>query len=209
MKREIIDHHQKSWKDYDAWYDSHLALYETELRVLKKVISPGVGLEIGVGTGRFAAPLGLPFGVDPAMNMLKLAKKRGVRVVQGLGEELPFKDESFDFALIVFVLEFIDKRLIFLREAVRIIRPNGTLILGFIDGDSHWGRYYSRESSRRNHFFPPSARDIRDGLEKIGMEFQEAFQTLFEPPPDIRQTERPRRGFGKGGFVVIKAVKKR
>jgi hypothetical protein len=45
-------------------------------------------------------------------------------------------------------------------------------------------------------------------FKKIGMELQEAFQTLFQPPPDVRKKEDPRRGFGQGGFVVLKAMKK-
>jgi len=40
------------------------------------------------------------------------------------------------------------------------------------------------------------------------MDFQEAFQTLFQPPPDVREKEDPRRGFGQGGFVVLRAIKK-
>jgi SAM-dependent methyltransferase len=208
MDREIIDHYQKTWKDYDGWYDAHPALYQSELAVLKKVVPSGAGLEIGVGTGRFAAPLGVRFGLDPAINMLRLAKKRRILVVQGQGENLPFKDESFDFVQIVFVIEFVDNFLLFLREAVRPLRKNGALILGFIDRDSRWGRYYSQDPSHRKHFHPPSPKEILDILEKIGMEFQEAFQTLFQPPPDIRKKEEPRRGFGEGGFVVLKARKK-
>jgi len=39
------------------------------------------------------------------------------------------------------------------------------------------------------------------------VEFEEAFQTLFQTPPDIKDIEQPKRGFGKGGFVVLTAIK--
>lgn len=207
MKKEIIDHFERTSKDYDEWYDGHQALYQSEIGALKKVVPSGAGLEIGVGTGRFAAPLGIRFGLDPAINMLRLAKKRGLCVVQGLGESLPFKAELFDFVQVVFVIEFVDNPCLFLSEAVRALRRSGALILGFIDRDSQWGQFYARDPSHREYFHPPSREEILDILKKIGMEFQEAFQTLFQPPPDISLKEKPRSGFGEGGFVVFKAIK--
>jgi ubiquinone/menaquinone biosynthesis C-methylase UbiE len=208
MKREIIDHFQRTWKDYDEWYDAHRALYQSELTALKKAVPSGIGLEIGVGTGRFAAPLAVRFGLDPAINMLRLAKKRGVQSVQGLGESLPFKNESFHFAQIVFVIEFVADLLPFLKEAARTLKRNGVLILGFIDKNSQWGRYYAREPSPRKYFHPPSPEEILSILKKIGLEFEEAFQTLFQAPPDIEHEEEPRSGFGQGGVVVLKAKKR-
>jgi SAM-dependent methyltransferase len=207
MKREIVDHFEKTWKSYDEWFDGHQALYQTELTALKKVVPSGAGLEIGVGTGRFAAPLGVRFGLDPAIHMIRLAKNRGLLAVQGLGESLPFKDECFDFVQIVFVIEFVDDLVSFLREAVRTIRRNGALILGFIDRESPWGQYYARDPSHRRHFHPPSPQEVLDIFNKIGLEFREACQTLFQPPPDLSKKENPRRGFGRGGFVVLKATK--
>ena len=207
MKRDIVDHFEKTWKSYDEWFDGHQALYQTELTALKKVVPSGAGLEIGVGTGRFAAPLGVRFGLDPAIHMIRLAKNRGLLAVQGLGESLPFKDECFDFVQIVFVIEFVDDLVSFLREAVRTIRRNGALILGFIDRESPWGQYYARDPSHRRHFHPPSPQEVLDIFNKIGLEFREACQTLFQPPPDLSKKENPRRGFGRGGFVVLKATK--
>ena len=207
MKRDIVDHFEKTWKSYDEWFDGHQALYQTELTALKKVVPSGAGLEIGVGTGRFAAPLGVRFGLDPAIHMIRLAKNRGLLAVQGLGESLPFKDECFDFVQIVFVIEFVDDPVSFLREAVRTIRRNGALILGFIDRESPWGQYYARDPSHRRHFHPPSPQEVLDIFNKIGLEFREACQTLFQPPPDLSKKENPRRGFGRGGFVVLKATK--
>ena len=57
MRREIINHYQKTWRSYDKWFDTHKALYQSKLAALRKVVHSGTGLEIGVGTGRFAAPL--------------------------------------------------------------------------------------------------------------------------------------------------------
>jgi hypothetical protein len=95
-----------------------------------------------------------------------------------------------------------------LKEAAGTLKKNGALILAFMDKDSRWGQYYARDPSHRKYFRPPSPKEILDVFDKIGMEFQEAFQSLFQPPPDINNEENPRRGFGRGGFVVLKATKK-
>jgi hypothetical protein len=47
----------------------------------------GTGIEIGVGTGRFAAPLGIKVGVEPARAMGEIARReRGIEVVAGVLE---------------------------------------------------------------------------------------------------------------------------
>lgn len=208
MNREIVSHFEKTWKEYDGWHDTHQALYRTEIAAVRKAAPSGAGLEIGVGTGRFAVPLGARFGLDPAAEMLALAKKRGISVVQGVGERLPFKEESFDFVQIIFVIECVNELSCFLKEAARTLKKGGALILGFINKDSAWGRYYAQDPSHRAHFHPPSREAILEISREAGLEFQEAFETLFQPPPDIVLEEEPRSGFGEGGFAVVKAIKK-
>ena len=207
MRKPIIDHFEKTWRSYDAWYETHRALYRSELAALEKAASPGPGLEIGVGTGRFAAPLGVRFGLDPALGMLRLAKKRGLLVVQGAGEGLPFKDGSFACVQIVFVLEFVASPQHFLLEAARVLKPDGAMILGFIDKNTAWGEYYARDPSHREHFHPPAVEEILQILKRIGLEFREAYQTLFAPPPYSGVPEAPQDCYGEGGFVVLKARK--
>ena len=45
----------------------------------------GHGLEIGVGTGRFAGPLGVKFGIDLVGETLGYARARGVYVASAIG----------------------------------------------------------------------------------------------------------------------------
>lgn len=209
MTNGIVAHFQKSWEEYDDWYDAHPALYRTELAALKKAVPRrGTGLEVGVGTGRCAAPLSVRFGLDPSLGMLGLARRKGIQVVQGFGEALPFRSGTFDFVLIVFVLEFVDDLRSFLEEATRVLGSRGALVAGFIDRDSSWGRHFRMSSSARRFFHPPSPRELIDAIESVGMEFKDSWQTLFGPPPDVLREEVPRPGYGRGGFVVFKAVKK-
>ena len=98
----------KYYKKYDAWYDRNKFAYLSELEAIKKVLpKSGKGLEIGVGTGRFAAPLGVAIGIDPAKNMIEIARQRGVSARLGTGERIPFKNGTFDYVLIVITLSFV------------------------------------------------------------------------------------------------------
>jgi len=212
MSREIIRIFNKRWKQYDEWFEKHQKIYQSEIIALKKIIPSGLGLEIGVGTGRFASSLSVRFGLDPSFNMLKCARRRNVGVIQGLGENLPFKDESFNFILIVVTICFVDEPLNLLRESVRILRKKGELILGILEKKSAWVRFYEARADQSKfyedaHFF--SAEEILQTFKNIGIEYRGAYQTLLQSPPDISKIEEPRKGFGQGGFVVLKAVKKK
>lgn len=57
---------------YDAWFESHFYAYLSELEAVRRCVgSPQLALEVGVGTGRFAGPLGIGFGIDPSLKMLE------------------------------------------------------------------------------------------------------------------------------------------
>jgi len=44
---------------------------------------PGLSIEIGVGTGKFAEPLGITYGVEPSENMYKIAQKLNINIIKG------------------------------------------------------------------------------------------------------------------------------
>lgn len=72
-------------KVYDTWFEKHPELYVAELEAVRSFIpARGSGVEIGVGTGRFAAPFGVSVGVEPAPRMAELARQRGIEVLEGI-----------------------------------------------------------------------------------------------------------------------------
>jgi hypothetical protein len=73
--------------DYDAWYIKHPSLYKSELLAAARLGCRG-GVEVEVGTGRFAAPLELRAGVDPVREILRLAP-RELDLVEGVGRCFP------------------------------------------------------------------------------------------------------------------------
>lgn len=67
---------------YDEWFERHDAAYRSELAAVRAALDAlapcGRGLDIGAGTGRFAAPLGIADGVEPAAAIRELAEKMSV-----------------------------------------------------------------------------------------------------------------------------------
>jgi len=210
MSREIVEIFNNHWQEFDNWYQKNKEIYQSELKALEKIIPSGIGLEIGVGTGRFASCFSVRFGLDPSFNMLKKARERNVVPVQGLGEELPFKNESFHFILIVVTICFADQPLRVFEEAARTLKKKGILILGIIDKKSKWGRFYEKKAAQSTfykeaHFF--SADKIRQLLKAAGFRVEAVYQTLLQPPSSTDIIKEPRSGAGDGGFVAFKAVK--
>ena len=120
--------------DYDTWFDDHNSVYQAQLRILRGVVPDfRHGLEVGVGSGRFAAPLGIHSGIDPSQNLALMAKHRGVEVTLGEAEHLPYRAGSFDFVLMMTVICFLDDIQRAFHEVHRVLEPGGTLVTGFIE----------------------------------------------------------------------------
>jgi SAM-dependent methyltransferase len=212
----IMDNHNirifAEWAEaYDAWFDLHPLAYESELQALKRLVPPqGRGLEIGVGSGRFALPLGIEVGVEPAGSMARMARNRGLKVIRGYAEALPFKDQAYDFVLLVTVLCFLADPLAALREATRVLKPAGRIIIGMIDGNSPLGQVC--EASKRESRFYRQARfypvtQVLEWLQSLGYQNLITCQTIFKSLPEITHREPVKAGHGEGGFVAIQAQK--
>ncbi|WP_233357364.1 class I SAM-dependent methyltransferase [Halococcoides cellulosivorans] len=195
--------------EYDAWFDTHAAVYRSELAALRRVAPStiGRGLAIGVGTGRFAAPLRVSVGVDPSVAMLARARERGVRPLVGVAESLPVASDRFDTALVVTTVCFLDDLDRALAEAGRVLRPGATILVGHIDRESPLGRRY-RERAAADSFYREaifhSTANILDALEDAGFTEQATAQTLFEDA-DADGPDPVEAGHGEGSFVALAA----
>ncbi|MDH5683376.1 MAG: class I SAM-dependent methyltransferase [candidate division WOR-3 bacterium] len=198
------------YKKYDAWYDENKFTYWSELEAIRKVLpKKGKGLEIGVGTGRFALPLGIQFGIDPSKNMIKIARKKGIDAQLGFGERLPFRNAFFDYVAIIITLCFVKDHKKVLEEARRVLKKKGKLIVGIINKNSFLGRFYQKKKSifyKQANFFSP--KEVINLLEGLGFNSFSYYQTVFKLPNVINSVQKPNKGFGKGGFVVISGEKR-
>jgi len=197
---------------YDEWFDKNRFIYESELQAIKELLPEyGNGLEVGVGSGRFAAPLNIKLGVDPSRDMGKIAQKRGIKVVKGVAESLPFTTSQFDLVLMVTTLCFLDNVKKAFEEVHRVLKPDGYFIIGFIDADSPLGKYYQHHKSESKFyndakFYP--VKEVISYLKQTPFNDLQFRQTLFRPLSKIKHPEPVKEGFGEGSFVVIRGSKK-
>ncbi len=199
---------------YDAWYDSAHGrlLFDLEIACLRPLLPPARGprLEVGAGSGRFAAALGLEVGLDPVRSPLRLAAGRSVTVVQGAGEHLPFGDRTFGAVVIVVTLCFAEDPAALLREVRRVLVPSGRLVAGVVPLDSAWGRHY-RAQGRAGHPFYRGARFLTLAehhrmLTGAGFTVTGARSTLAWAPSDDPVEEDAEDGVVPGaGFVAFQA----
>ena len=161
-----------------------------------------------MGSGRFAAPLGIQVGVDPSPAMLVHAAARGIEVVNGVAEDLPFADGRFDHALIVTTICFVDSPAEMFAEARRVLKPGGRLVIGFIDRDSAMGQDYLAHQTE-NVFYREatfySADEVARLLREAGFSIDAWGQTLAHPLHETHQIEALRPGYGQCAFVVVAA----
>ena len=131
---------------YDRWYEEEgKKLFEKEVCILRRAIGNfKKGVEIGVGSGRFAGALCIGLGVDPSLNMLRIAKSREIKVILGTGEAIPLKSNTFDLVLIAFTICFVKDPYRVIREARRILQKGGRLVIALIPSDSSLGRTYKK-----------------------------------------------------------------
>jgi ubiquinone/menaquinone biosynthesis C-methylase UbiE len=213
MKREpswqVFDRYAD---EYDLWYTKHPGVFESEVAAIKSLKLEGFGLELGVGSGMFAAALGLDLGIDPSLNMLRIAKGKGVPVVQAVSEQLPFRDKSFDHVLLINTLCFLEKPDVTMNEVWRVLKDKGSLILCEVPRDSSWGKLIE-EKGRKGHRFYSHAKlyaikEIRCSLEDAGFRVVDVKGTISFNPRELEMVEEPESNTEGNSFVCLQAIKK-
>ena len=119
---------------YEQWFkkpESQIA-FELETRLMRTLLQPVRGesvLDIGCGTGAgllaFLKAGLLVTGLDPSTYMLDIASQKVTNradLYRGYAEDLPFDDNSFNYACLFTTLEFVDDPQKALEEACRVAK---------------------------------------------------------------------------------------
>jgi SAM-dependent methyltransferase len=142
--------------EYDRLRPAGEAWEELTEHTIAALHEPHRLLDIGCGTGRFAAFAkhrlgGRVWGVDPSAEMLRRARARpdarGIGWKQGTAEHLPFRDGWFDAAHMHLVAHTLPDRPGALSEAARVLRPGGRLAIATFARE-HFERFFL------NPYFP-------------------------------------------------------
>jgi SAM-dependent methyltransferase len=202
-------------EEYDEWYrkEQGSLIFESEINSVEALAPKGLGVEVGVGTGVFSSRLGVFLGADPASRMIKVAKKKGVNVVQALGELLPIKNECLDYVLFVFTICFLKDTQASLRETWRVLKYGGNIVIGFVPRNSKWGKHYLKKKTDGHRFYKHAnfytLDEVKEILEREGFRTTKSSATLLQEPEMVTKAEEPSTDVSRRGFVCIKAVKAR
>lgn len=201
---------------YDAWFRGKRGrvIFPAEVeavRLLLRRLAPPF-LEVGVGTGAFAQALGVTLGVDPALGALRIARTRGVQTIRAAGEALPFRDGAFGGVLLVSTLCFVVDPVPVLREAARVTRADGGVIVADIVRDSAWGRYYLEKKAKGHTFYRHATfytlAELRQMFQEAGLTVVASSSTLVQPPGDNVKPEGALDGVAPAAsFVCLLGIK--
>lgn len=132
---------RRYYDDFSASYERerghgyHQMVDELEAKIASRYARAARVLELGCGTGlileRVAGVAEKAVGVDLSEGMAQLARDRGLDVRTASVCDLPFEDDEFDLTYSFKVLAHVPDVGAAIREASRVTRPGGHLLLEF------------------------------------------------------------------------------
>ena len=176
--RRYYDHFSDSY-ERERGHGYHQMIDELEFLVTEPYARGARVLELGCGTGlilrRVAGVAKEAVGIDLSEGMAQLARERGLDARIGSVCDLPFEDEQFDLTYSFKVLAHVPDIEAAVREAARVTRPGGHLLLEFYNP---WSlRYLAKKTA---------------GPQRIGNDRSEAdISTRWDSPRSIRNLLPP------------------
>ncbi|MBI4264709.1 MAG: class I SAM-dependent methyltransferase [Acidobacteria bacterium] len=187
-------------KTYEQWRGTTLGHITDilEQQCIVDLMGPVQGrcaLDLGCGDGVLTATLAergaRAIGVDADRTMLDVAiarRGRGDRpqYVEGRIETLPFPDSRFDVVVVVTVLCLVTDRTAAIREAARVLRPGGRLVIGELGRWSVWAarrrvRAWLGSTLWRSARFT-TATELSRLVERAGLTVEAVRGAVYYPP---------------------------
>jgi SAM-dependent methyltransferase len=162
----------------------HDQAYRADVLDLAGIVAGQHVLDIGCGTGtqaiatwRRVQPGGTVIGLDISRNMLAAARRKASRAQAEIdfreadAAQLPFESDRFDAVTITTVMHMIpnERQRLCLREAARVLRRGGRLLVIDYAGDVRQRRHWSAKHGRHGAFDLTALHPVlsQEGFERI------------------------------------------
>lgn len=207
---------------YEEWFSTPVGrlVKETECSLVLEMLGPAQGekiLDAGCGTGIFTldylAAGAEVVGLDISAPMLVVAARKAAgypfAAVQGDMLALPFADGTFDKAVSVTALEFIEDGKKAVEELFRVTKPGGRIVVGTLNSLSPWAaRRRAKTTQGQRHILEGAFFRSPDellacgpatGMTRTVVHFQKS-----DPPESAVEAERlgQSQGLDTGAFVA-------
>lgn len=214
------------WDKYDQWFQTPIGrlVKEYESKLVLEMLEPGPGeriLDAGCGSGVFTfnilAAGAQVDGLDISLPMLLRAREEMAeypfRSIQGDMLDLPFPDNAFDRVVSITAIEFIEDARSAIREAFRVTKPGGCIVVATLNSLSPWAAQ-RKETAEKGHpifehaiFRSPS--EIRD-LSPIEGTIKTTIHFRKDDDPDQAENIEESglsKGLSTGAFIAARWVK--
>ncbi len=153
---------------------------------------PAKLLEVGCGTGNVSSYLAQKgydtTGCEYYEEALGMAWP-GFRKVRGDVAALPFEDRSFDIVCLFDVIEHIDDDVATVREAARVLKEDGIMVITVPAGEELWS-YVDVESCHRRRYSRDSLAAVLSGAGLAPLTMDYMFMALYWPMKHMRRKTR-------------------
>jgi ubiquinone/menaquinone biosynthesis C-methylase UbiE len=220
---EIFDH----WAEkYDQWFETPMGRlikgYESEL--ILRMLAPEPGeliLDAGCGTGIFtediietgARVVGLELAFDMLRRAVTKCSRRTFESIIGDIQRLPFADDSFNKAISITAIEFIQDARRAVEELFRVTKPGGCIVVATLNSLSPWAQRRKAAAQKGHAIFRHAlfrSPDEIKGLSPVKGIVETAIHFEKNDDPDVaRKIEKSgsEKGLNTGAFLAARWLK--
>ena len=138
IRNAVLEEYARLAPRYERRWSFYVRVTSRETLARLRINPTASVLDVGCGTGALldqlsaSCPRARLAGIDPSPEMLAIARQRLPLVIelkQSWAEGIPYPDGAFDVVVSCNVLHYIREPIVALKDMLRVLRPEGTLVI--------------------------------------------------------------------------------